>query len=87
MMVAAGIGDEGCRAICELLKSNAALTELHMICQEDRTEEMIIFKKESIGAVNSIGESGRSMIDEALKSNSSLTKLDLEGEKDNGGAC
>ena len=32
------IGDEGARALCEMLKVNTTLTELNLSCEEKRKE-------------------------------------------------
>ena len=79
-MTVNGIGDEGAKAISEMLKVNKTLTTLNLARGEERKEDQKE-KEEERMTDNMIGADGAKTMSEGLKVNSTLTSINLGGEK------
>ena len=79
------IEETSAMSLCDLLKSNATITELN-IRSEPSKQRKSIWRLSTLSlhikpTVNNIGEAGATSMSEVLKSNSALITLDLTGLK------
>ena len=73
------IGDEGAKAMSEMMKVNTTLTSLNL-CGEGRGVKKTRKKRKSCLTGNGIGDEGAKSMSEMLKMNSTLKLLNLCGE-------
>ena len=79
------IGDTEAKSLSEALKSNTALTELDLRCEDKRNDTQMASINNPLFSIlvkstdNNIGERGAKSLSDALKSNTTLTKLYLGG--------
>ena len=72
-MTANGIGDEGAKAMSEMMKVNSTLTTLNLRGEEERKEREEKEKKEERMTGNKIGDEGKKMVRNAWGRRGQLT--------------
>ena len=77
------IGERGAISLSDALKSNTAITQLDLICEDKRNNTQMAsisnlhFSILNKSSGNKVGETGATSLSDALKSNTTLTKLNL----------